>query len=314
MENEGLKAIIKETGCSPTQLWTRAKQVNPKLQTVHIPKNSKIKPTLVGIITTQRTKAEALTQADKNERLRKANKHMQRSIKVRMCDTYIDEGAIMIGNMPTLQAITEKGKRMQSGIPLPRAMQMPSSKFPKEACGKLHFVIAIHPNLGLVYLDFLSSTTDHPMHGCYKKSDGRSYKGISSKEFSKVMKEIMATLRTLQTKHPKNFLGGVKVVLNNMPFHSAEIEKLGKRALEIPPKSPEFQKPVTRVIRAIKTEFWKRYAEMLSKPDNPGYIPFKRAKSLLRRVVKAVVKPENIAKDVHAMLPIYKAIADAKGG
>jgi hypothetical protein len=314
MENEGLSTMVKKTGISPRYLWKRARDVNPKLQTVIITKKMEVKPNPKS---KAKPNAERFTQEVKDERFRLAKKYMQRGIKLRMCDTFIDEGAIMIGKVPTLRAITGEGKKLtsnrgRSSISLPRAMQMESLKFPKEACGKLSFIIAVHPAIGLVYFDLLSPTTNHPKHGHYKSGRHIS-KGITSKEFDKSMEKILAKLRRLSMRHSKYFLKGPKVVLDPVTFHVPKIKSLSKRVLEIPKKSPEFTKPVKRVINAIKTEFWKRYAEMLQKPGPDGYISLKRAKLLLRRVVKDVVMAENISKDVHSMYKVYKAVADAKG-
>lgn len=107
--------------------------------------------------------------------------------------------------------------------------------------------------------------------------------------------------------------GGVHVIVDNVTFHTTEvIESFKKLVIELPPKSPELNKPVKRVIEDIKREFWKRYGKKLDKSPT-GYVTFQSARRMLRQVAKDVVKPENIAKDVKAMRDTYLAISHAQG-
>lgn len=142
---------------------------------------------------------------------------------------------------------------------------------------------------------------------------GDAAKGMTSKEFEKVMGRIMDKLRMHAKANPRNFHKGVTVVMDNARFHSKEMKKLGKQALEIPPLSPEFNKPVEHMFNTIKTEFWKRYAQLLAHGGAHRYVPFNRAKELLQAVVEEMVKPAGIAKDVKSLRKTYEAVIAAKG-
>ena len=102
-----------------------------------------------------------MDQSIKDERLHFVNKQKQRSLRKRMCDTYVEEGTILIGSAPSLFTVTEGRKRATGDTGTPLA-PFESRVFPKEACGKLSFIIAVHPILGLVYFDYLTPTT--PAH------------------------------------------------------------------------------------------------------------------------------------------------------
>ena len=148
MENPGLKALMKKTGASPTHLWMRAKAVNPRLKV----KRVYFKPTRGSAI--------------KEKRLICAKKFVAVPVKKRLCYTHLDECKLWILQPHLGRAIGEEGENISCETPLvPGAGR---TNFPPEACGKMSFIIAVHPILGLVHFQFLSSTTNDKMHGRYK--------------------------------------------------------------------------------------------------------------------------------------------------
>jgi hypothetical protein len=145
-----------------------------------------------------------------------------------------------------------------------------------------------------------------------KKGDTAT--GTTSQECHKVLSKIWEKLQELQKKNPRHFPRGTLVVMDNARFHADAIKWLGKYCISIPPFSPECNKPVEHMFHTIKTEFWKRYANLLMEAGSKRFIPFKQAKAMLVKVVEDVVKAPSIEKDVRTLKKTYKAIIDAKGG
>lgn len=139
---------MEDTGATPAYLWRRAKAVNPKLKVVKV----YFKP--------------ARNQKFRDQRLTIAKKLLKRSLKERLCDTYLDESTIQICKPPLGTAIGEKGEYIICESPL--VVGVGSPNLPPQACGKMSFILAIHPVIGLVHFEFLSNTTKHKMSGRYK--------------------------------------------------------------------------------------------------------------------------------------------------
>lgn len=124
----------------------------------------------------------------------------------------------------------------------------------------------------------------------------------------------MPKLKALRAKNPKNFIGGVGVVMDNWSVHKKVIKQLGGHCIPIPANSPEFNKPIEHLFNLIKAEFGRRYSELLIEAGSQRFIPLAAAKALLKTVVYDVVNPKSIAKDVDDLTRTYKAIIAAKGG
>lgn len=128
------------------------------------------------------------------------------------------------------------------------------------------------------------------------------------------MEKIWEKLQELQKKNPRDFPRGTLVVMDNARFHADAIKWLGKYCIPIPPFSPECNKAVEHMFHTIKTEFYKRYANLLMEAGSQRYIPFKQAKAMLVKVVHDVVKAPSIEKDVKTLKQTFKAIIAAEGG
>jgi len=149
-EHAGLQEIKRATGVSTEHLWRRAKEVEPRLGSVRVLFKRYRGPKIQGA------------------RVKIAKVLYQRRADDFMSATYLDEATIHIRKPPVTKGIALKGGHLVSEIPLEIAAGIPD--LPKEACGKLTFMLAVHPKVGLVYFDFLSSTDGHKMAGRYKVS------------------------------------------------------------------------------------------------------------------------------------------------
>ena len=149
-EHAGLQEIKRTTGVTDEHLWRRAQEVEPRLGSVRVLFKRYRGPKI------------------RDERLRLAKALFQRSADDFMSATYVDEATIHIRKPPVTKGIALKGEHLISEIPLAIAAGMPD--LPKDACGKLSFMLAVHPKAGLVLFDFLSPTDGHKMAGRYKVS------------------------------------------------------------------------------------------------------------------------------------------------
>jgi hypothetical protein len=148
-----------------------------------------------------------------------------------------------------------------------------------------------------------------------QKLDGEPATGICQREFEAVMRRTRHTCQELQRQNPRCFPGGVKFVMDNARFHASELRLLEDRAITIPPRSPEFNKPIEHLFNTIKSKFKKRYSARSAVLATQGdYIRIAEAKKLLDEVVHDVVDPESILKDAKSMKGTFQAIIEHQGG
>ena len=145
-----MQEIKRATGVNAAHLWRRAQDVEPRLGSVRVLFKRYRGPKIQG------------------KRVEVSKALFQRSPKDLMSATYVDEATIHIRKPPVTKGIALKGEHLISEIPLEIAAGIPD--LPKSACGRLCFMLAVHPKAGLVYFDFLSSTKNHKMAGRYKVS------------------------------------------------------------------------------------------------------------------------------------------------
>jgi DDE superfamily endonuclease len=104
------------------------------------------------------------------------------------------------------------------------------------------------------------------------------------------------------------------VVLDNAKWHvlARYQHRDDIEFMDIPPYSPEFNKPVEHAFNCIKAAFWERYNTMLmERAAKP--IVFREAKDLLKQVAQELITSDSVQKDVLTMRDTYKAIIENGG-
>lgn len=128
---------------TPEHLWRRARQANPHLT--------------IGRFVLKRS----LKDEDRQSRLKKANKNIQRVKNFFLNCVYVDQCWIPIQPQAG-QCICLEGQRP--------VVQDPRLRPNTGMNGTLCFMLAVHPAVGLLHFSLLSPTPTHPMHGLYKVS------------------------------------------------------------------------------------------------------------------------------------------------
>lgn len=141
LNHEGLAKIIKETGVTSAHLWRRARNINPKLKIQKV----LFKPPLPPKVQDARVKI--------------AKKLYQRPQRDFEGATFMDETTLPVLKLTSGSAIGEKGEYIVQPTYLVVGVGTPD--LPKEARGKIHIFLAVHPKEGLVFWDYLSPTTGY---------------------------------------------------------------------------------------------------------------------------------------------------------
>ena len=155
---------------------------------------------------------------------------------------------------------------------------------------------------------------DHSYSPCLQTAAGDPSSGITWAEFREVMGKVKKKCEQLAQANPRNWVGGVKFIMDNARYHGLTKPDRDWEVVRIPPYSPEFNKPVEHMFNTIKGEFQRRYSQILAGAGPGRFVTVDGARTLLGNVIGDVATAETVSKDVDTYMDMLNEVIAAEGG
>jgi hypothetical protein len=141
---------------------------------------------------------------------------------------------------------------------------------------------------------------------------GKKARSLTEAEYVAVMKYFVAVVQLVYNLHGNEFPHGSPVwACDHAPWHSksahAQIGLTVGQRLPVPPRSPDFQKPIEHCFGVMS----KKFQNVLYSTDYNDLHTVGQYKACLKGIFQSLTK-EHIRKDVASLKQLYKVVMKSR--